>query len=221
MVVRHSSGIFSRSIKQFHAQARYAHGSSLAQRPVPAPTPFVPDVPTFLSLIGRQLSQHASKFTSWESLFQNTSETLRESGVEPARSRRYLLWWRERFRRGEYGIGGDLQEVIDGVAELRVVKNADGKKVVVNSRPDDTPEDYHNRKTGISGIKIREPGVLLGNYVQHVKGSLGSVGLIKIQEGMWEVKRGHKVKGGERKRKILLKELKKKKEAEQRAKVGL
>lgn len=35
--------------------------------------------------------------------------------------RKYLLRWREKFRRGEYGIGGDLKYVDkDGVAELRV-----------------------------------------------------------------------------------------------------
>jgi hypothetical protein len=43
-------------------------------------------------------------------------------GIEPARSRRYLLHWREKFRKGEFGIGGDLKYVQGGVGELRVVE---------------------------------------------------------------------------------------------------
>ncbi|KAK5139268.1 hypothetical protein LTR04_003732, partial [Oleoguttula sp. CCFEE 6159] len=113
---------------------------------IPPPTPFVPDPQTFLTLIGRNMSQHAAKIPTWEALFSLTSQQLRESGVEPARSRRYLLHWREKFRNGQYGIGGDLSEVTDGVGELRVVEvpvstgnraatvtsSAGMKKVVVN-----------------------------------------------------------------------------------------
>lgn len=116
----------------------------------PRPTPFVPDVPTFLTLIGRNLSSHAAKIPSWEALFTLSGQQLRESGVEPARARRYLLWWRERFRAGKMGVGGDLKEVKDGVAELRVVevrseragdreatlgKGQGVRKVVVGVRP--------------------------------------------------------------------------------------
>ena len=89
---------------------------------VPEPTAFVPDVRTFLLLIGRGMAQHAAKFPSWESLFSLSSEQLRELGVEPPRNRRYLLSWRQRFRRGHFGIGGDLRYVQDGVAELRVLE---------------------------------------------------------------------------------------------------
>lgn len=89
---------------------------------VPAPTPFVPDVPTFLTLIGREMSKHASKITSWEQLFKSSSSELQELGIEPARQRRYLLRKREKFRHGIYGPGGDLETVVDGVAQLRVVE---------------------------------------------------------------------------------------------------
>ena len=89
---------------------------------IPKPTPFVPDVATFLTLIGRNLSAQASKFPTWESLFTQTSEQLREAGLEPARSRRYLLRWREKFRNGDYGAGGDLQHVENGTAELRIIE---------------------------------------------------------------------------------------------------
>ncbi|KAJ6172058.1 hypothetical protein N7470_001125 [Penicillium chermesinum] len=89
---------------------------------VPPPTPFVPDVPTFLTLIGRQMSKHASKITSWDQLFKASSAELQELGIEPARQRRYLIRKREKFRNGIYGPGGDLETVVDGVAQLRVVE---------------------------------------------------------------------------------------------------
>ena len=89
---------------------------------IPAPTPFVPDVPTFFKLIGRQMSKHSSKFSTWDDLFTMSSDQMRELGLEPTRQRRYLLRWRDKFRRGEYGVGGDLQHVENGVAEIRVVE---------------------------------------------------------------------------------------------------
>ena len=90
-------------------------------RPIPQPTPFIPDAPTFLKAIGRGLSAHASKIPSWDALFTLSSSQLKDLGIEPARTRRYLLHWREKFRNGEFGVGGDCRFVQDGVAELRVV----------------------------------------------------------------------------------------------------
>ena len=87
---------------------------------VPKPTPFVPDAETFLKLIGRSLSSHASKFSSWEEMFTLSSAQLKARGLEPPRARKYFLRWREKFRRGDYGIGGDLKHVSNGTAELRV-----------------------------------------------------------------------------------------------------
>lgn len=87
---------------------------------VPKPTPFVPNAETFLKLIGRQLSSHASKFSSWEEMFTMSSAQLKARGLEPPRARKYFLRWREKFRRGDYGIGGDLTHVSNGTAELRV-----------------------------------------------------------------------------------------------------
>ncbi|RMZ91596.1 hypothetical protein DV736_g1154, partial [Chaetothyriales sp. CBS 134916] len=101
---------------------RTRHASSTTHlRPIPPPTPFVPDVSTFLRLIGRSLSSHTDKISSWNDLFTSSSQQLKKRGLEPARSRRYLLRWREKFRHGDYGIGGDLKYVDEeGVAELRV-----------------------------------------------------------------------------------------------------
>ncbi|KAL1959511.1 hypothetical protein VTO42DRAFT_1956 [Malbranchea cinnamomea] len=101
-------------IRSLHKTAR--------PKPVPPPTPFVPDTKTLLTLIGRGMVRYAPKLESWEELFRMSSEQLRDDvGITSARERRYLLRWLERFRQGRYGIGGDLDHVVDGVAELKVV----------------------------------------------------------------------------------------------------
>lgn len=87
---------------------------------IPKPIPFVPDVTTFLTLIGRGLSKHASKFPSWESLWSVTGPQLQELGIEPAGKRKYLLEWMHRYRRGALGPGGDFRFVNNGQALLRV-----------------------------------------------------------------------------------------------------
>ena len=131
-------------------QCRHLHRINAPPIRIPKPTPFVPDVQTFLTLIGRGMSQHTAKIPSWEALFSLSSQQLKESGLEPARARRYLLWWRERFRNGLFGIGGDLKQVKDGVAELRIVeipstrpidrvatltKDAGTRRVIINPEP--------------------------------------------------------------------------------------
>ncbi|KAF3942064.1 hypothetical protein ABW19_dt0202696 [Dactylella cylindrospora] len=59
-----------------------------------------PDVTTFLTKIGRNMIQHESKFTDWNHFMASTPQQLREMGIEPARDRRYLIDWRERYRNG-------------------------------------------------------------------------------------------------------------------------
>lgn len=201
---------------------RQLHQQVSASR-IPPRTPFVPDSKTFLTLIGRSLLQHAAKISTWESLFSLTSKQLRELGVEPARSRRYLLWWRDRFRKGIHGIGGDLQHVVDGVAEIRVVEVARKrspvspsamdtatatataspwkKKVVVNLPPG-TPstEKAAEGVKNVSGVKVLGAHTIVGPYIEPVKGTNGTVARIRVKEGMWEERRGHKVDGGERRK---------------------
>ncbi len=192
---------------------------------IPSPTPFVPDAKTFLSLIGRNLSQHAAKITSWEALFSLTSKQLRELGVEPARSRRYLLRWREKFRNGEYGIGGDLKHVVEGRGEVRVVappniffthhdlldeheaiptiSELSGKKYLVNLPPGaEVPRSVLDSGSvePAKGFKIRGTHTLSGPHVELVKGTREMVGHIKTKDGLWEQRRGHKVDGGERRK---------------------
>ena len=203
----------------YSPRALHARSSS---PPVPSPTPFVPDAATFLSLIGRGLSQHTGKITNWQSLFSLTSTQLRELGVEPARTRRYLLWWRDRFTRGIFGVGGDLKYVHNGEGKIKVVEfplpgTKDGKsavkgvpsdaitsrfkKLVVNEPPglmEEKPKLDDVRP--VEGMKVRGAKTIVGPYIRSVKGTSGSVATIKAQEGMWEIKRGVKVDGGERRK---------------------
>lgn len=177
----------------------------------------MPDPQTFLTLIGRNLSQHAAKIPTWEALFSLTPTQLRELGVEPARSRRYLLRWREKFRRGQFGICGDAESVIDGVAHLRVVEvpksvlgaAADTKgtatstpgthKMIVNIPPDAAPFEIPPKKLKpIKGLKLVGARAIAGPHVQPVKG--GNAAKVVVKEALWEDRRGHKVDGGERRK---------------------
>ncbi|KAJ5766379.1 uncharacterized protein N7511_003995 [Penicillium nucicola] len=228
MAMRNSplGGLSSRLLKTVYTTNQFIrpfHKKSLPT--VPSPTPFVPDVPTFLTLIGREMSKQASKIPTWEDLFTYNSNQLREAGVEPARQRRYLIRKREKFRHGIYGPGGDLVQVVDGVAQLRVVQvpkkavsgTADGQdiearasanmlpgmvKALVNLAPDAT-EFVYNKDFEIKNfaqMRIHHATSPKGPYLQPLKGSKGTAATISVQEGMWEDKRGHKVDGGERRR---------------------
>jgi hypothetical protein len=201
----------------------------IPRRPVPQPIPFIPDHTTFLSAIGRGLSAHAAKIPSWEALFSLTSPQLKELGIEPARARKYLLHWRERYRNGEFGIGGDCKYVKDGVAELKLVEapvepspytgtmsprsaiatathDPGTRKIVVNIPPGaDGPEEpveqlVGEKGVGVKGVVVKGAKTIKGPYVELVKGSGGLKARIRMQEGIWEIRRGHKVDGGERRK---------------------
>ncbi|KAF2222152.1 IGR protein motif-domain-containing protein [Elsinoe ampelina] len=188
-------------------------------QPIPSPTPFVPDAPTFLALIGRNMIAHSSKIPSWDSLFSLSSEQLRSSGVEPARSRRYLLRWRQKFRNGEFGIGGDLKDVKDGAGELRIVevkaperegvdllRSKGTKRVVVNVAPGAEGDDVERvvreveegKRKPVEGVSIKSWNMIAGKNVRLLKGTGRAE--IKVQEGLWEHRRGKKVDGGERRK---------------------
>ncbi|KAF3044674.1 hypothetical protein E8E12_008567 [Didymella heteroderae] len=197
---------------------------SIPMRPVPKATPFIPDHAAFLTAIGRGLSAHAGKIPSWDALFTLTSPQLKELGVEPARSRRYLLHWREKFRNGEYGVGGDCQHVSDGVAELAVVEapvapnphlgntisprsaaatathNPGTRRVVVNVPVGEAPAAPVEALSPVNGVLVKGAKTIKGSYVEPVKGSEGLRARIRLQEGIWEERRGHKIDGGERRR---------------------
>ncbi|KAL2259406.1 hypothetical protein VTK26DRAFT_6922 [Humicola hyalothermophila] len=184
-------------------QARWMHKSTQPQLPlVPAPIPLVPDVETFLTVIGRGLKQHASKFPTWEALFTLTSDQLRELGLEPPRTRRYLLRWRQRFREGKFGIGGDLKYVENGVAELKIHEIQHNPLVrsrhVVNVPPNTKVEDIPpSELVRVRGYKVQGVRTIVGPYALPLKNGGARV---TVTEGMWEDRRGHKVDGGERRR---------------------
>jgi hypothetical protein len=198
---------------------------SIPMRPVPKPIPFIPDHTAFLSAIGRGLSAHATKIPSWEALFTLTSPQLKELGVEPARSRRYLLHWREKYRNGEYGVGGDCKHVQDGVAELKVVEapvppnpelgntisprsavatathDPGTRRFVVNVPVGaEAPVDSVETLPKVQGVILKGSKTIKGSFVEPVKGGQGLKARIRLQEGIWEVRRGHKVDGGERRK---------------------
>jgi hypothetical protein len=52
----------------------------------------------------------------------------------------------------------------------------------------------------VQGVKLAEGHRIQGPYVLPSKGSNGSVATLKVQEGLWEHRRGHKVDGGERRK---------------------
>jgi hypothetical protein len=170
---------------------------------VPAPIPFVPDVETFLTVIGRGLKAHASKFPTWDALFTLTSDQLRELGVEPPRTRRYLLRWRQRFREGKFGIGGDIKHVENGTALLKI-KETDKTPLVrlrhvVNVPPGTKKLDEVSPSDMIrvGGFTVQGVRTIVGPYALPLK--YGGARLT-VTEGMWEDRRGHKVDGGERRR---------------------
>ncbi|XXH00297.1 hypothetical protein Hte_006639 [Hypoxylon texense] len=176
--------------------------SSPSSPAIPSPTPFVPDVPTFLTVIGRGLTQHASKFPSWDALFSLTSDQMRELGVEPPRTRRYLLQWRQRFRQGRYGIGGDLRHVEDGKAELKILEVSDRDAVHPRKYVVNVPAGRSVKECGLDelsrvrGFKVQGAKTIVGPYALPLKSGEGA--RIAITEGMWEDRRGHKIDGGER-----------------------
>ena len=200
----------------------YARWLSQGMRlpPIPRPTPFVPDTQTFLTLIGRNLSQHASKIPSWQALFTFTSKQFKELGIEPPRSRKYLLKWRERFRKGIYGPGGHLQYAKDGVAWLRVISIpfeppgqgaalakpsmfSPKRRVVVNVPEEGSAFEMPAEKLEklpaafVKGIKLKGVDTISGRAVLPVG---QKVAKIQVKEGLWENRRGRKIDGGERRR---------------------
>lgn len=117
-------------------------------------------------------------------------------------------------------MGGDLKNVKDGGAELRVVEVPVAEAAVPRSSSTNVPIGLHRTKRmvvneppeviqkrswwqqlkPVDGMKVVGVRTIAGPYVQSVKGTSGSVATIKVQEGMWEVRRGVKVDGGERRK---------------------
>ena len=110
-----------------------------------------------------------------------------------------------------------MKNVIDAVALVKVVEvpllkvseNTKAtltgipmkRKLVVNLPPEAPVEGLKlEEMKAVGGMKVLGAHTIVGPYVQPVKGTGGSVATIEVQEGMWEVKRGQKVDGGERRK---------------------
>ena len=52
----------------------------------------------------------------------------------------------------------------------------------------------------VQGVVVKGAKTIKGSYVEPVKGSGGLRARIRLQEGIWEIRRGHKVDGGERRK---------------------
>lgn len=183
-------------------QIRCAHGSSKKPPLIPSPIPFIPDVKAFLTVIGRGLSQHTAKFPTWEALFSLTSPQLKELGIEPPRTRRYLLQWRQKYKAGYFGPGGDIRHVQDGKAKLAIEEIEKGPlevmRRVVNIPMGKEPREVSEEdKVRVEGYTVKGNGVS-GPYASPLKGAKAAV--VAVTEGMWEEKRGRKIDGGERRR---------------------
>ena len=52
----------------------------------------------------------------------------------------------------------------------------------------------------VKGLRVKGAHTIVGPYVLPVKGTDGKEAKIKVAEGLWEDRRGHKIDGGERRR---------------------
>lgn len=198
---RAAAAVLHASSPALLTQQRRSLHNRIPAPPIPSPTAFVPDAPTFLSLIGRNLATHASKIPTWEALFSLTSAQLRDVGVEPPRARRYLLRWREKFRRGEFGPGGDAGAVEGGRAVVRVVEvpvaPGDRATMATATMEGGMRKVALNGGEVVRGVRVKGAQTVVGRQVVPVKGERGA-GVIAVREGLWEVRRGRKIDGGER-----------------------
>lgn len=181
-------------------QTRCLHSSKMSvPRPIPSPIPIVPNPEAFLRLIGRSLSQYADKFPSWEALFSLTSPQLKEIGIEPARTRRYLLHWLRRYREGKFGPGGDFKHVQDGKAVLSIQHDLKTDKKTVVNVPVGTDASIISVEQGakVQNYRVKGANKISGPYATPIGSGKSQVTII---EGMWEFRQGQKVDGGERRK---------------------
>ena len=99
---------------------------------------------------------------------------------------------------GEVRVVEVKKDAVGGSAAL--VPHA-AKKVVVNLPPEAVDKEFRaDEVKAVNGVKILGAHTIIGSHVEPVKGTSGSVARIKVKEGMWEERRGHKVDGGERRK---------------------
>lgn len=115
--------------------------------------------------------------------------------------------------------------MVDGVAELKIVEapvppnpqlgntisprsaaatathDPGTRKFVVNVPVGaEAPAEPVEVLPKVQGVVLKGAKTIKGSFVEPVKGSNGTRARIRLQEGVWEIKRGHKVDGGERRK---------------------
>lgn len=100
---------------------------------------------------------------------------------------------------GEKDQGGDAKPPGGPMAKTtRLVLNLPAGVVEPTAVLGKGQSTYDLRK--VQGVKLANGHMIQGPYVQPTKGSNGSVATLKVHEGLWEHRRGHKVDGGERRK---------------------
>ncbi|KAI9014142.1 IGR protein motif-domain-containing protein [Hyaloraphidium curvatum] len=80
--------------------AKRVRPTTAERRPIPAPRSASLAAPeAFLRAIGRGCEQYASKLADWDRLFSATSLEMERLGI-PVKARKYIMSWREQYRRG-------------------------------------------------------------------------------------------------------------------------
>ena len=75
------------------------------------------------------------------------------------------------------------------------------RKVVVNVPVGaEAPTEPVDTLSSVQGVVVKGAKTIKGSYLEAVKGSGGLKARIRLQEGIWEIRRGHVVDGGERRK---------------------
>ncbi|KAJ3218750.1 hypothetical protein HDU67_004270 [Dinochytrium kinnereticum] len=95
-------GVVRMPLENWKLSKSYVELGNAAKRVdfVPKPRGQFQDPATFLTAIGRSCGDYAPKFNSWAHLFQATSDEMATSLGIPTKARKYILGWREWFKRG-------------------------------------------------------------------------------------------------------------------------
>jgi hypothetical protein len=83
--------------------------------------------------------------------------------------------------------------------EGSAVEGVVGVEDEVAKRTAPTPKIEAGEAKPVQGVKICHGTSIGGKCIEYPKGYSG-VALLRVREGLWEQKRGHKVDGGERRR---------------------
>lgn len=74
------------------------------------------------------------------------------------------------------------------------------RKVVLNTNPSAEPSStIPETAKAVQGIRIVSAGTIGGTGIEPVKGQQGAA-MLRVKDGLWEQRRGHKVDGGERRK---------------------